>query len=624
MGICRAAEGESPELVTGSQPPTVVVTGQRAALEDSGVVLHLETDPLAASDVTELLSSLPGVQVRASGGLGSYSEASLRGSSGRQVRVLLDGLPLDMGGGEATSLSLISPLMLEGVDIYKGRVPLELGSGLAGSIDLRTRRELGAPVVGSAAIGSYGQRQFALAAQPMETMLIAAGTESADNDFKYRNEYRAFDPSDPDRRRRERRNNAGTGQDYLWYRYEGAARVSAHWLDQRQELPTRANLASAEAALDTRSLALSVATPERSTWQARLAHRYSREHFRDPASQIGLGAQDTRSRTHASQLQVSRPLPAQLSNGLALIDAEHTDYRAEDRMDGVPTAEAERLVLAPGLQWHSRPRGGDRGVVFNASLMGRWSQEETDRQDDRDEWQVEPAIGVSGRWSPVCVLSANLGRRERLPTFFERYGDRGLFRGNPGLEPESALYADAGLRCAPAPGERLGSFQLTAFGQELRDVISPTYNAQGVGRSVNTERAEIYGLELDGTGTWAGIEWRVGGTWQHTEDRSEVRATRGKQLPGRFERQLYAQLARSWSGLQLSYQFRYESGQYYDSANLLEAPSVLRHDAGVRGAWRQLGWSLQVLNLRDDNFEQFNGFPTPGRRVVLALTYPSP
>src|SRR3546814_9587342 len=65
-----------------------------------------------------------------SGGLGSYGEASLRGSSGRQVRILLDGLPLDTGGGDATSLSLISPFLLERVDVYQGRVPVGLGSGL--------------------------------------------------------------------------------------------------------------------------------------------------------------------------------------------------------------------------------------------------------------------------------------------------------------------------------------------------------------------------------------------------------------------------------------------------------------------------------------------------------------
>src|SRR3546814_1193747 len=44
----------------------------------------------------------------------------------RHLQPGLDGLPLDTGGGDATSLSLISPFLLERVDVYQGRVP-EIG-----------------------------------------------------------------------------------------------------------------------------------------------------------------------------------------------------------------------------------------------------------------------------------------------------------------------------------------------------------------------------------------------------------------------------------------------------------------------------------------------------------------
>lgn len=228
-------------------------------------------------------------------------------------------------------------------------------------------------------------------------------------------------------------------------------------------------------------------------------------------------------------------------------------------------------------------------------------------------------MGLSRRISR-CLVSANLGRRERLPTFFERYGDRGLFRGNPDLEPESATFADAGARCTP--GDVLQRVEFSVFGQDLRDAISPTFSAQGVGRSINTAQAKIAGVEFSGGGSWVGFDWQLGGTWQHTEDRSDIRATRGQQLPGRFETQINTRLARGWHGLLFHYAFAFESGQFYDSANLLKAEPLRRHDLGVRGSIRALGWSLQALNLRDDNAEQFNGFPTPGRHLLLSLSYP--
>ncbi len=605
----RAADADADADAT----PTVVVEGQRATVVDSGVVRVVDSDTLRASDVAELLSGLPGVQVRSSGGLGSYSEASLRGSSGRQVRVLLDGLPLDAGGGEATSLALVSPALLESVEIYQGRVPADLGSGLAGTINLRSRTRLPAPLTGTLSLGSYGQRQVTAAAQLAPAWQLAAGAQSADNDFEYRNVFGAFDPEDPGRVRQERRRNAGSEQHYAQLGFDGALRASARYLAHHQELPIRSNLDSSDATLDTDTYALGLSTPASATWQTALAWRDTREHFGDPSSQVGLGAQDTRSRTRHGLLRVSRT-DAHMQT---VFSAEHTDYRASDRIGQTPTSSAQRWLLGPAADWRSAPEPRS-GVVFNAGLRAQWSQERAAGRD-ADEWLIEPALGLSRRLG-ACLLAANLGHRERLPTFFERYGDRGLFRGNPGLDPESAVFADAGARCLFDGALR--SAELTVFGQDLRDVISPVYNAQGVGRSVNTERARIVGVEWLGAARWAGLDWQLGGTWQHTEDRSTVRATRGQQLPGRFETQLHAQVARHWPGLTLSYDFGLESGQFYDSANLLEAPSVLRHDLGVRGDWQQLGWSLRVLNLRDDNFEQFNGFPTPGRRVVLALTYP--
>jgi len=589
--------------------PPVVVVGQSVELQESGVVIRLPVEPLAASDLPELLSTLPGVQVRSAGGIGSYSEASLRGSSGRQVRILLDGLPLDSGGGEATSLSLVNPLLLEAVEVYQGRVPLSLGSGLAGTINLRSREFLPAPLVGSASVGSFGERQLHAAAQLAQPLQLSAGWQRADNDFRYVNAFKPFDPSDPERRRRERRQNAGTEQFYGLLRWRGPATVTAHVVDDRQELPTRLNAPDTQTELGTRSYSLAFTTPDDATWDTSLSHRYSREHYEDPASQLGLEAQDTLSETQRTLFSIGR----QIARFEDTFSAEHTEYGTEDRREGRQTASARRLALANGLEWHT---GQD--YHFNAGLRTGWSRDESADETD-DDWQIEPAAGLTHALGP-CIAAANLGQRERLPTFFERYGDRGLFKGNPALKPERARYADAGGRCRfEGPLQHL---ELTAFGQDLRDAISPTFNAQGIGRSINTEQALIHGLELAGGGAWGGWQWQLGGTWQHTEDRGDIRATRGKQLPGRFETQLNTRIERGWRSLRFHYAFRFESGQYYDSPNLLQAETLRRHDLGVRGAVSELGWSLQWLNLGDDNFEQFNGFPTPGRRVVFALTWP--
>ncbi|NGY06358.1 TonB-dependent receptor plug domain-containing protein [Solimonas terrae] len=589
--------------------PTVTVIGERSELQDSGVVIRVPVAPLGASSLADLLAALPGVQVRSSGGLGSYSEASLRGSSGRQVRVLLDGLPLDTGGGDATSLSLVSPLLLDRVDVYEGRVPVALGSGLAGTINLRTRRALAAPVVYAGSVGSFGARQYDVAAQLGDDVQLALGGQAADNDFHFVNKFKPFDPDDPDRTDSERRQNAATSQYYGLLRYRGPLEITAHVVDDMQQLPDHANSHSADAQLDTHSYALSLSTPEEALWQAALSHRVTREDYRDPHSQIGLGAQETQSDTRRTLLSVGRRFE-QLQDSLS---SEYIDYSADDHIASVPTASARRFGIRNGVA----AQIGDLRR-YNASLITGWSRDgSAGRQDDR--WQLEPAIGASQQFDS-CLAAINLGRRQRLPTFFERYGDRGLFKGNPALDPETANYGDLGVRCRP--GEHLQRLELTLFGQDLHDAISPTYDAQGVGHSINTSHALIYGAELDSAGSVAGFGWQLGGTWQHTEDRSDVRATRGRQLPGRFETQINARIERAWRGLIFHYAFRFEAGAYYDSPNLLKTPAMQRHDLGVRGALGALGWSLQALNLGDQHSEQFNGYPTPGRQWLLSLSYP--
>jgi len=594
--------------------PTITVIGQAldqaSELQDSGFVIHVPVAPLQTASLAELLATLPGVQVREGGGLGSYSEASLRGSSGRQVRILLDGLPLDTGGGDATSLSRISPLLLDQVDVYEGRVPVSLGSGLAGTINLRTRRELAAPVVYAGSLGSFGARQLDVAVQPVDSLVVSLGGQAADNDFHILNPYKPYDPDDPQRRETERRNNAGTRQYYGLLHWRGPLEITAHAVDDGQQLPDRSNSAGADARLDTHSYALSLASPEDAPWQTAVSQRLTREHYRDPQSQIGLGAQDTQSDTRQTYASVGRRFGFVQDS----LSGEYTAYTADDRFGDVPAASAQRSEIRNGI---AAQIGEARR--YNASLIAGWSRDHADGDSD-DRWQLEPAIGISQRLD-ACTLAANLGHRQRLPTFFERYGDRGLFKGNPALDPETATYGDLGTRCGF--GERLQRIALTLFGQDLRDAISPSYNAQGVGHSVNTDRARIYGAEFDSAGALLGLGWQLGGTWQHSEDRGDVRATRGQQLPGRFETQLNLRIERRWRQLVFFYSLRHEAGAYYDSPNLLKTPEMQRHDAGVRGRIAQLGWSLQGINLGDDHIEQFNGYPTPGRRWQLSLTFPA-
>lgn len=110
-------------------------------------------------------------------------------------------------------------------------------------------------------------------------------------------------------------------------------------------------------------------------------------------------------------------------------------------------------------------------------------------------------------------------------------------------------------------------------------------------------------------------------TWQDPLNRSQVAAFEGKRLPGRYETMAFFRLEHFIRFLKFYYEFRYESGLFYDSANLLPAADVREHNIGVEAEYGAARFGLEARNLRDENFEEFNDFPTPGLSLFGKPTY---
>ena len=111
--------------------------------ETSYAIEVVETEQFKnlSTNGNEILAKVPGVNIRQSGGLGSEFNLSLNGLSDNQVRVFIDGIPMDYFG---TSLSLnnFSANLIEQIEVYKGVVPIHLSSdALGGAINIATNQE---------------------------------------------------------------------------------------------------------------------------------------------------------------------------------------------------------------------------------------------------------------------------------------------------------------------------------------------------------------------------------------------------------------------------------------------------------------------------------------------------
>lgn len=649
LAAAPLAADELADIVVEAQPSAPRV-GDVVLSETTGSVTTLSGERLARAGVTlpRLLAGEAGLQVRESGGLGSYSTATLRGASSEQVMIYLDGLLLNDSAGGGVNLSNIDLLQVGAVDIYRGVTPVQLShASLGGAINLRTREPGETPSLRwRLGGGSFSRREAALLADGRGGTwegLASLGWRQSDNDFPYRNDngtsFNAADDFD------DHRHNSGVDQVSLLLKLgheQGRSRQDGilQLFDKRQQIPDWKNSAFNTASLDTRIVRLQlnqrVSAIAGSAWNARYSINASRntEEYDDRQSTIGLGAQHSRWHTDIAGAGAYWEHVGDHRSFALTMDYRHERYHAEDlleiyadsraRRDELAVAAQEslfflddRLLIAPELRYR---RADDRfdvvGVAFGSEAVdGRF------RHD-----RLSPKVGVRYELSDEFSVAANIGSYQRLPSFFELFGDRGLFLGNEALKPETGINTD--LLLSWRAQKRYGvvsapSVNIGLFWRDVSDAIGRVYNARGIGKSINIDGALVRGIEWDLAATLGErLRLHFKATWQDAENRNRFPAFRGKQLPGQARLSTALFLEYPFYRGRLRYEFAGRFDAYYDTANLLPAEDQAVHSLGFDWSIGRARVSVELNNIGDDVHEDFNGFPKPGRSYFISVIYP--
>jgi len=113
-------------------------------------------------DLSHALDRVSGVRVRENGGLGSRINFSLNGFTGRQVKFFIDGIPMD-NFGSSFQLNNIPINLAERVEVYKGVVPIWLGSdALGGAVNIVTANNQRSYLDASYSFGSFNTHRTAI------------------------------------------------------------------------------------------------------------------------------------------------------------------------------------------------------------------------------------------------------------------------------------------------------------------------------------------------------------------------------------------------------------------------------------------------------------------------------
>jgi len=141
--------------------PEVEVAGRRPQLPATSpasisVITAEEIAAMGALTVADALRVLPEVQVRSTGGPGSLTTMSIRGSSSTQTLVLLDGVPLNRPDQATVDLSTLPIQQVDHIEVLRGPFSAIYGSAtIGGVVNIVTRQRPESSA--SARIGSYGE-----------------------------------------------------------------------------------------------------------------------------------------------------------------------------------------------------------------------------------------------------------------------------------------------------------------------------------------------------------------------------------------------------------------------------------------------------------------------------------
>jgi outer membrane receptor protein involved in Fe transport len=140
-------------------------------------------------ELNTILDQTPGIQVRQQGGFGSRADYMVNGLGGKAIRFFMDGVPMDYFGS-SFSVNMFPISLVQRVDIYKGVVPVDLGSdALGGAINLVTNQSRYNSAEISYSYGSFNTHRASLqgnlrAKNSGATLRILAFYNYSNNDYE--------------------------------------------------------------------------------------------------------------------------------------------------------------------------------------------------------------------------------------------------------------------------------------------------------------------------------------------------------------------------------------------------------------------------------------------------------
>ena len=580
----------------------VVVSGSRSEqrrFDVPAAIDAVQVDPFRATsplvNMSELLSAVPGLQIRDRQNYAQDLQISVRGFGTRStfgvrgVRLIVDGIPATMpdGQGQAATASLSSAKRIE---VLRGPVAQLYGNSAGGVLQVFTNDPPTKPEESyfgtTAGVGSNGQNQLGLSA--------GGGTETL-----------------------------GGVIDLTRYSTDG---YRDHSAAQRTQLNAKV---VARPSSDTKITGV-LNIFDQPTAQDPLG--LTRSAFNANQRQVDPAAITYDTRKKISQQQAGVVVEHQLSSTDTLNARIYTGGRKITQLQAIPSVvDLDRVYGGVGLNWvHKTMANGlplnwtvgveadtlretRRGFVNNNGVISTLTRNEDDRARNLDffaqadwtfapQWQalagvrisrvrfsfddhftltlpnnsgrtdysnISPVVGLVWHAAETLNVYANLGTGFETPTLAELAYRSGSTGPNLALQPSKSVQGEIGVK---AKFDRHAIDFAVFNARSKNEIVSVPDTLKNIFQ--NVDQVQRQGAEISVKSTWGQINTRVGYTYLNARfNKSFVNSqtktiNAGNQLPGVPQHSLFTDIEyRPTAPVSLGLEMRVESKAYVNDLN---------------------------------------------------------
>jgi len=631
VGEGRVVQIEGVEI-TAESPKTLDSVGEPSSYALDRI--QLETQAKPGWSLQDVLRRSSSIQVRSVGGRASASTLGIRGSTAKQVKVFVDGMPLDQGSSQAVDLSTLDLEAFEEVEVYKSHAPARFGVGAIGGVVNLIPKSSAAPMRSlRLGVGSFdfreGQWDQVFGANTIHRIQLHHQEEEGDFDYTDDNLTPDLALDDVER---TRINNDFRSTHLRW----GGTQVIDSQSDLSWQLggfqrdkglagPAKFQSPDVRYGEDQLGLRLDYRRPgwvQDSTVVASYGYGIELDHYFDPRSQLGLGAQDNRYEHASHDLNLVKEVQlTRASHGLR-VHLRQEGFISEERLVGRRQDDMTRQQVELG--WDGSFFLLDGGLELRPSLSGLTSRDDFQNQQDHENQASWSLTGLKPLGKGFA-MRAGTSRGVRVPGFSELFGDRGTVMGNPALVPERSMNYDLGLtwegKLLQEGGEIVSEW--VVFRSDRTHLIQMVFDSRGIGRPENLEEGKVEGLEWSLS---AALPWglRLGHnlTLQKARQKNPlVGGGKDLKIPGIFEEVVSPWLEWNRGPWKLRYDIFLASEKAYDIANNITAADQEEHGFALeysKASWRVSGG---ITNLTDETLEDYNNWPRPGRAFFASTKF---